>query len=75
MMQPMMMMSQPMMMQPTSTTGANAAELIQAQLHPSTTSESAASSMLDVAPDVKPTEASSESSSGSSEGKRVIKLS
>jgi hypothetical protein len=85
---PMMMMPQPMMVphptmmmqptQPTSATGANAAELIEAQLHPSTTSDSTASSMLDVAPEVKAAEsssASSESSGGSSEGKRVIKLS
>jgi phosphoribosylformylglycinamidine (FGAM) synthase-like enzyme len=52
-------------------TGANAAELIEAQLHPSTTS-----SMLDVAPEVKSAESSSASSesSGSSDGKRVIKL-
>ena len=81
----MMMMPQPMMtMQPaqsTSTTGAKAAELIEEQLHPSTTFESAAVpvSMLDVAPEVKPAESSSasseSSSSGSSEGKRVIKLS
>jgi hypothetical protein len=84
-MQPMMMMPQPQMMmmqpmmttQPTSTTGANAAQLIEEQLHPSTTSESASVSMLDVAPEVKPAEASSASSesSGSSDGKRVIKLS
>jgi hypothetical protein len=80
-MQPMMSM-QPT--QPTSATGAKAAELIEAQLHPSTTSDSAAVpvsasvSMLDVAPEVKSAEsssASSESSGGSSEGKRVIKLS
>ena len=76
--QSQMMMMQPMMTtQPTSTTGANAAQLIEEQLHPSTTSESASVSMLDVAPEVKPAEASSASSesSGSSEGKRVIKLS
>jgi hypothetical protein len=81
-MQPMMMVPQPMqsmMMMPptspTSTTGAKAAELIEEQLHPSTTSESV--SMLDVAPEVKSSESSSASSesSGSSEGKRVIKLS
>jgi DNA-directed RNA polymerase II subunit RPB2 len=73
-MQPMMMMMAP---QPTSVTGAKAAELIEDQLHPSTTSESASVSMLDVAPEVKPSESSSASSesSGSSEGKRVIKLS
>jgi DNA-directed RNA polymerase II subunit RPB2 len=85
-MQPMVMMPHPMMMQqpqmmmmapqPTSTTGAKAAELIEDQLHPSTTSESASVSMLDVAPEVKPSESSAASSeSGSSEGKRVIKLS
>jgi hypothetical protein len=88
-MQPMVMMPQHMMMmpqpqpmmmmqptQPTSTTGAKAAELIEDQLHPSTTSESASVSMLDVAPEVKPSESSAASSeSGSSEGKRVIKLS
>jgi len=74
--QQMMMMSQPMI-QPISSTGAKAAELIEEQLHPSTTSDSAASSMLDVAPEVKPAESSSGSSesSGSSDGKRVIKLS
>jgi hypothetical protein len=82
--QPMVQMPQPMMSmqptQPTSATGAKAAELIEAQLHPSTTSDSAAvpvsvaSSMLDVAPEVKPAESSS-ASSESSEGKRVIKLS
>ena len=72
-------MMQPMMMQPTSptsATGANAAVLIEEQLHPDT--ESASVSMLDVAPEVKPSEssaASSESSGGSSEGKRVIKIS
>jgi hypothetical protein len=85
---PMMMMPQPMMQptmmmqptQPTSATGAKAAELIEEKLHPSIASESAAvplsavSSMLDVTPEVKPAESSSESS-GSSEGKRVIKLS
>ena len=90
-MQPMMMMpqQQPMMMVPqqstmtmqptgpTSATGANAAELIEEQLHPSTASESASVSMLDVAPEVKPAESSSASSesAGSSDGKRVIKLS
>jgi hypothetical protein len=79
--QMMMMPQQPMMtMQPTgptSATGAKAAELIEEQLHPSTTSESASVSILDVAPEVKPAESSSASSesSGSSEGKRVIKLS
>jgi len=85
---PMMMMPQPMMVphptmmmqptQPTSATGAKAAELIEEKLHPSTTSESASVSMLDVAPEVKlPSESSSASSesSGSSDGKRVIKLS
>ena len=76
----MMMMPQQQMMQPTSTTGAKAAELIEAQLHPPTVTESSAVpvSILDVAPEVKPAEsssASSESSGGSSEGKRVIKLS
>jgi DNA-directed RNA polymerase II subunit RPB2 len=78
--QQQMMVPQPMMMMqptsPTSATGAKAAELIEEQLHPDT--ESAAASMLDVAPEVKPAEsssASSESSGGSSEGKRVIKLS
>jgi hypothetical protein len=84
-MQPMMMMPQPMMQptmmmpptSPTSVTGAKAAVLIEEQLHPSTTSESASVSMLDVAPEVKSSESSSASSesSGSSEGKRVIKLS
>ena len=83
MMQPMMMVPQQHMMQPTmmmsSATGAKAAELIEAQLHTPTASESAAvpvsgSSMLDVAPEVKPAESSS-ASSESSEGKRVIKLS
>lgn len=96
-MQPMVMMPmpqpmQPMMMphpmmtappQPTSATGANAAVLIEEQLHPPTVTESASvpvsgSSMLDVAPEVKPAESSSvssESSGGSSEGKRVIKIS
>jgi hypothetical protein len=83
-MQPMMMMPQPMMQpmmmmpptSPTSATGAKAAVLIEEQLHPSITSESASVSMLDVAPEVKPAESSSGSSeSGSSEGKRVIKLS
>ena len=85
-MQPMMMMPQPMMQSmmmmpptsPTSATGAKAAELIEEQLHPSTASESALVSMLDVAPEVKlPSESSSASSesSGSSDGKRVIKLS
>jgi hypothetical protein len=90
MMQPMMMMPHPMMMmpqpmmqptmmsmqptQPTSATGANAAELIEAQLHPPTVTESASVSILDVAPEVKPAESSS-ASSESSEGKRVIKLS
>jgi len=85
-MQPMMM-PHPMMMtappQPTSATGANAAVLIEEQLHPPTVTESASvpvsgSSMLDVAPEVKPAESSSvssESSGGSSEGKRVIKIS
>jgi hypothetical protein len=81
--QMMMMPQQPMMtMQPTgptsvTVTGAKAAELIEEQLHPSTTSESASVSILDVAPEVKPAESSSASSesSGSSEGKRVIKLS
>jgi hypothetical protein len=80
--QMMMMPQQPMMMMaphPTSVTvtGAKAAELIEEQLHPSTTSESASVSILDVAPEVKPAESSSASSesSGSSEGKRVIKLS
>ena len=73
-----MIPQQPMMtMQPTgptSATGANAAVLIEEQLHPPTASESV--SMLDVAPEVKPAETSSASSeSGSSEGKRVIKLS
>ena len=81
--QPMMMMPQPimvphptmMMSQPmVQATGAKAAVLIEEQLHPPTASESAASSMLDVAPEVKPAESSSESS-GSSDGKRVIKLS
>jgi len=86
-MQPMVMMPQPMMMmpqpqpmmmmqptQPTSATGANAAVLIEEQLHPDT--ESAPVSMLDVAPEVKPSESSAASSeSGSSDGKRVIKLS
>jgi hypothetical protein len=78
----MVMMPQHMMTmqqtQPTSATGAKAAELIEEQLHPPTVTESASVSMLDVAPEVKPAEASSassESSSGSSEGKRVIKLS
>ncbi len=77
----MMMMPQPMMtMQPTqltSATGANAAELIEEQLHPPAVTETATSySMLDVAPEVKPSESSAASSeSGSSEGKRVIKLS
>jgi hypothetical protein len=83
-MQPMMMMPQPMMQptmmmqttSPTSVTGANAAVLIEEQLHPPTASESASASMLDVAPEVKPAESSSASSeSGSSDGKRVIKLS
>jgi hypothetical protein len=86
--QMMMMPQQPMMMQPmtmqptgpTSATGAKAAELIEKQLHPSTTSSESSAvpvSILDVAPEVKPTESSSASSesSGSSEGKRVIKLS
>jgi hypothetical protein len=77
----MMMMPQPMMtMQPTqltSATGANAAVLIEEQLHPPAVTESASVSMLDVAPEVKPAESSSGSSesSGSSDGKRVIKLS
>ena len=76
----MMMMPQQQIMQPTSTTGAKAAELIEAQLHPPTVTESSAVpvSILDVAPEVKPAESSSalsESSGGSSEGKRVIKLS
>jgi hypothetical protein len=79
--QQQMMVPQPMMMMqptsPTSATGAKAAELIEEQLHPDT--ESAAASMLDVAPEVKPAESSSasseSSSSGSSDGKRVIKLS
>jgi hypothetical protein len=87
MMPQMMMVPQPMMQQqmmtmqptsPTSATGANAAELIEAQLNPPTVTESAASSMLDVAPE-KPAESASssasESSGGSSEGKRVIKIS
>ena len=81
MMVPMPIQQQMMTMQPTSptsATGANAAELIEAQLKPPTVTESAASSMLDVAPE-KPAEsasssASSESSGGSSEGKRVIKI-
>jgi hypothetical protein len=77
--QPMFMVPQPqsMMMSPTSATGANAAQLIEEQLHPAT--ESAASSMLDVAPEVKSDQSSSSSSSSSSseqkEGTRVIKLS
>ena len=82
----MMMMPQPQMMQPmtmqptgpTSATGAKAAELIEEQLHPTSSESSAVPvSILDVAPEVKPTESSSASSesSGSSEGKRVIKLS
>jgi DNA-directed RNA polymerase II subunit RPB2 len=86
--QPMMMVphSQPMMMMPsmqqavspiippTSATGTNAAQLIEEQLHPST---SEPVSMLDVAPEVKSSESNetSSSSSSSSEGKRVIKLS
>ena len=84
-MQPMMMMpQQPMMMMqttsPTSVTGANAAVLIEEQLHPSITSSESSDvpvSILDVAPEVKPAESSSASSesSGSSEGKRVIKVS
>jgi len=77
MMQPMMMMQQQQpvspIVSPTSATGANAAELIEEQLHPST---SEPVSMLDVAPEVKSSEPdqSSSSSSSSSEGKRVIKL-
>ena len=90
MMQPMMMMPQqqsmvmvpqPQSQPPTSATGANAAQLIEQQLHstPNSTPTTSESSMLDVAP-VKPTETtesndSSSSSSTSSEGKRVIKLS
>lgn len=88
MMQPMMMMPQqqsmvmvPQPQPPTSATGANAAQLIEQQLHstPNSTPTTSESSMLDVAP-VKPTETtesndSSSSSSTSSEGKRVIKLS
>jgi hypothetical protein len=83
MQQPMMVpMQQPMMMvqsqqqpPPPSTTGAKAAELIEAQLHPDVTETG---SMLDVAPEVKPSSSSSTSeppASESSEGKRVIKLS
>jgi hypothetical protein len=75
--QPMFMVPQPqsMMMSPivspTSATGANAAQLIEEQLHEP--------SMLDVAPEVKSDQSSSSSSSSSSseqkEGTRVIKLS
>jgi hypothetical protein len=73
--QPMFMVPQPQSMMMSSATGANAAQLIEEQLHPAT--ESAASSMLDVAPEVKPAESSSGSSSSSEqkEGTRVIKLS
>jgi hypothetical protein len=74
--QMMMMQQQPMMMmqptQPTSTTGAKAAELIEEQLHPPTVTESV--SMLDVAPEVKPT-SSEQSEQKEKEGTRVIKLS
>ena len=80
--QSMVMVPQPQPQPPTSATGANAAQLIEEQLHstPNSTPTTSESSMLDVAP-VKPTEttestdSSSSSSSTSSEGKRVIKLS
>jgi hypothetical protein len=78
MMVPMPIQQQMMTMQPTSptsATGANAAELIEAQLKPPTVTESAASSMLDVAPEKPAESASSSASSESSGGKRVIKIS
>ena len=77
-MQPMVMMPQHMMTmqptQPTSATGAKAAELIEEQLHPPTVTESASVSILDVAPEVKPT-SSEQSEQKEKEGTRVIKLS
>jgi hypothetical protein len=87
MMQPMMMMQSPMMQpmilpqqsQPsqqsqTTTTGANAGELIKEQLASNSSNSNSTGSILDMEPEKPASEKSQDSSNDKGEGKRVIKL-